>query len=56
MRIDDYLDVLDAIEPAQWTGAVSELVGLLVESIGPVAAIGDFCEIRTAAGTASTPV
>lgn len=50
MRIDDYINALCAIEPAQWTGQVTELVGLLVESAGPAVAIGDFCEIRTANG------
>ncbi len=32
----------------QWTGTVSQLVGLLVESCGPAAAVGDFCEAVTA--------
>src|SRR5882757_2649299 len=31
-------------------GEVVELVGLIVESRGPAAAIGDFCEIRTHGG------
>ena len=34
----------------RWTGQVTEVVGLLVESRGPGVAIGDFCEIRTADG------
>ncbi len=50
MRIDDYINSLCAIESMQWTGRVTELVGLLVESAGPAAAIADFCEIRTANG------
>ena len=29
----------------RWTGQVTEVVGLLVESRGPGAAIGDFCEV-----------
>ncbi len=36
--------------PAVWTGEVTELVGLLVESRGPAVAIGDFCEIQTSGG------
>ena len=32
----------------RWTGTVTEMVGLLVESRGPAAAVGDFCEIVTA--------
>ena len=35
------------METCRWTGAVTELVGLLVESKGPAAAMGDFCEINT---------
>ena len=31
-------------------GRVAQMVGLLVESVGPPAAIGDFCEIQTRAG------
>ena len=34
----------------RWTGQVTELVGLLVESRGPSVAIGDFCEVETAGG------
>ncbi|MDX2153262.1 MAG: FliI/YscN family ATPase [Bryobacteraceae bacterium] len=36
--------------PARWAGVVTELVGLLVESQGPAAAVGDFCTIRTSSG------
>ncbi len=50
MRLGDYLEALDNIQAAQWTGQVSELVGLLVESVGPAAAMGDFCEIHTSTG------
>ena len=30
-----------------WTGEVVELVGMLVASRGPAAAVGDFCEVVT---------
>ena len=33
-----------------WKGRVTELTGLLIESSGPAAAIGDFCEIETFSG------
>src|SRR5690349_18597092 len=51
-RIDltPYIDRLPSIDPVLWSGEVSELVGLLVESHGPAAAVGDFCEVRTLAG------
>ena len=45
MNLPAYRDRLQRIETCRWTGAVSELVGLLVESQGPSAAVGDFCDI-----------
>lgn len=33
-----------------WTGHVTQMVGLLVESLGPSVGIGDFCEIVTTSG------
>ena len=36
---------VDRITPLRWTGQVTEVVGLLVESRGPSVAIGDFCEV-----------
>ena len=38
------------IDPLRFTGEVVELRGLLIESTGPAAAVGDFCEILSAAG------
>ena len=34
----------------RWTGTVTQAVGLLIESIGPLAALGDFCEVETVTG------
>ncbi len=36
---------LDEIEPIEVQGAVSQLVGLIVEANGPAASVGDLCEI-----------
>jgi flagellum-specific ATP synthase len=47
-----YTAVLNRIQPVRLEGEVVELVGLIVESRGPAAAMGDFCEIRTRAGRA----
>src|ERR1700733_382136 len=47
-----YTAALDRIQPVRMEGEVVELVGLIVESRGPGAAMGDFCEIRTRAGRA----
>jgi FliI/YscN family ATPase len=44
-----YFAALDR-ETLCWTGQVTEVAGLLVESRGPRAAIGDFCEVRTSSG------
>ena len=38
------------IELLPWAGEVTDIVGLLVASRGPVASIGDFCEVRTSEG------
>lgn len=50
MNLSRYLETLSAIDPLQWTGSVSQIIGLLVESRGPAAAIGDFCEAVTSTG------
>jgi len=50
MNLAAYHEKLARIETCRWTGAVTELVGLLVESNGPAAAVGDFCEISTRDG------
>src|SRR3954452_12930856 len=44
------INALETIDPFQWTGEVSEMVGMLIESRGPAAAVGSFCEIRTSSG------
>ena len=46
------LEAVERVEPVRRTGRVVEMVGLLVESEGPAAAVGDFCEIRLAGGRA----
>ena len=45
-----YHEELEQLTPMRWTGQVTEVVGLLVESRGPNVAIGDFCEVQTAGG------
>jgi flagellum-specific ATP synthase len=45
-----YLAELDRIQPFSWTGQVTEVVGLLIESRGPHSAIGDFCEVLASNG------
>jgi flagellum-specific ATP synthase len=50
MNLSLYHEKLKQLETCRWTGSVTELIGLLVESKGPEAAVGDFCEIGTRAG------
>ncbi|MCC6363826.1 MAG: FliI/YscN family ATPase [Bryobacterales bacterium] len=45
-----YFDIAERTPAVRWVGTVTALVGLLVESSGPAAAIGDFCEVLTSAG------
>jgi flagellum-specific ATP synthase len=45
-----YFNELERLSPLRWTGEVTEVVGLLIESCGPNVAIGDFCEVHASAG------
>ena len=47
MNLQPYLERIGKLETMQWAGQVTQLTGLLIESKGPAAAIGDFCEIAT---------
>jgi FliI/YscN family ATPase len=48
--LDAYLTRLKSVETAPVTGHVSRVVGLLVESVGPAASVGEICEVRTGRG------
>jgi len=50
ISLEPYFGDLDKIELLPWCGEVTATVGLLIESIGPAVAIGDFCEIETGEG------
>ena len=50
MNLAPYHQKLARIETYRWTGTVTELVGLLVESNGPAVGVGEFCEITTQDG------
>jgi flagellum-specific ATP synthase len=45
-----YLEDLERINPCRSSGTVTQVVGLLVESEGPAAGLGDFCEIALGNG------
>ena len=48
-----YLARLRRVEPAPVMGQVVRVVGLLVESTGPAASVGEICEVRTGRGAAA---
>jgi FliI/YscN family ATPase len=50
ISLEPYIAELDRVSPLRWTGQVTEVIGLLIESRGPSVAIGDFCEVATAGG------
>src|SRR5437763_12220812 len=50
MMLAEYVSELARIDTLRSVGRVRELVGLLIASDGPAAAVGDFCEIRSARG------
>jgi flagellum-specific ATP synthase len=50
LDIARYAAILGRIETVVLEGEVVELVGLIIESRGPAAAIGDFCEVITRGG------
>src|SRR4051794_26741948 len=50
LDLHQYIDVVSRLDPLRSIGEVVELRGLLIESTGPAAAVGDFCEILSASG------
>lgn len=50
MDLSPYIDFANSTDHFQWTGEVTDVVGMLVESRGPAVALGDFCEILTGSG------
>ena len=50
MNLRHYLDTLERLDAMQCRGVVTQLVGLLIESQGPAAAAGDFCEVVASSG------
>jgi FliI/YscN family ATPase len=50
MDLAAYHQKLARIDTCRWTGTITELVGLLVDSNGPAVGVGDFCEITTEDG------
>ena len=45
MLLDKYLSAVDRTDPVKYLGRVKRVQGILVESIGPRAAVGEICHI-----------
>lgn len=50
MPFNQLIGALQRMDPVLWTGRVTRLTGLLIESEGPAAAVGDFCEVVVSGG------
>lgn len=50
ISLTPYFAELERTVPYRWTGQITDVVGLLIESRGPSVAIGDFCEVHTESG------
>jgi len=48
--LNSYIRQVQTTRLLPWTGEVVELVGMLVASNGPAAAVGDFCEVIASSG------
>ena len=49
-NLQPYIDQVRHTELLPWSGEVVELVGTLVASRGPSAAVGEFCEVHSSSG------
>ena len=47
INFEKYTHIIDKVNPIKQSGTVSQIIGLIVESHGPVASIGDICYIHT---------
>lgn len=56
LSLASYIDRVRRIEPAPLSGHVVRVVGLVVESAGPRACVGEVCEIRSMDGHPPLPV
>ncbi len=50
MKLAQLNNILKECDPFEYTGTVSQLTGLTVESIGPIAKVGDMCRIFSQVG------
>src|SRR5580698_2788245 len=50
LDLSTYLNQVTRSNILPWTGEIVEVVGLLLASRGPAAAVGDFCEVLASSG------
>jgi flagellum-specific ATP synthase len=48
--LDAYITSVEALPEARWSGRVTQAIGHIVESCGPLASVGDACEIIDSEG------
>ncbi len=49
-HIDKYIDQLERLDLIKVNGRVSEVIGLVIESVGPTSSLGDVCSIKSRDG------
>jgi len=47
MNLQAFVERAEHTKPYRWLGRVSKIIGLVVESQGPAASVGEMCEIRS---------
>jgi FliI/YscN family ATPase len=50
ISLEEHISDVARLSAWRWTGEVTDVVGLLIESRGPNVGIGDFCEVLTTGG------
>lgn len=46
-RFDKYLDIIQGTDPIRSNGKVTQVIGLVIESMGPAVALGEMCHVRS---------
>jgi len=50
VKLNRYANWVEKADLLRWAGRVAQVTGLLIESEGPAAGLGEFCEVQTAGG------
>ena len=50
IQFEKYTSAIHTIDPIKYVGRVSNVTGLIIEGIGPEAAVGELCRIKVKAG------